>query len=123
MNILIQNATIVNEGVSFCGNVLIGKGKIEGVYQNFCAIPAEKMRGASVVNATGHLLLPGVIDTHVHFREPGLTHKATWGSESRAAAAGGVTFVADMPNTIPQTTSVELVREKCAIAAQNSLVS
>ncbi len=123
MNFLIQNATIVNEGISFCGSMLISEGKVEKIFSSQHTIPQEKTEGAKVLDATGCLLLPGIIDTHVHFREPGLTHKATWHSESRAAVAGGVTSVADMPNTIPQTTSVELVREKCAIATKNSVVN
>ncbi|MDR2938166.1 MAG: dihydroorotase [Prevotellaceae bacterium] len=120
MNFLIQNATIVNEGTSFCGSVLVGEGKIEEIFPASQIILKNIAEGAQTIDATGLLLLPGVIDTHVHFREPGLTHKATWSSESRAAVAGGVTSVVDMPNTIPQTTSVELVREKLAIAARNS---
>jgi dihydroorotase len=123
MSFLIQNATIVNEGLSFRGSVLVCGGRIEEIFSDQQTIPKSKAEAAKVINAAGLLLLPGVIDTHVHFREPGLTHKATWSSESRAAAAGGVTLAADMPNTIPQATSVELVREKCAIAAQSSLVN
>jgi dihydroorotase len=123
MNFLIKNATIVNEGISFRGSVLTGGGKIEKIFSEQQAVPREQAAGAKVVDATGCLLLPGIIDTHVHFREPGLTHKATWRSESRAAAAGGVTSVADMPNTIPPTTSPALVREKCAVAAENSVVN
>jgi len=123
MNFLIKNATIVNEGISFRGSVLIGEEKIEEIFSDQQAIPKSKAESATAIDATGMLLLPGVIDTHVHFREPGLMHKATWRSESHAAVAGGVTFVADMPNTIPPTTTVELVHEKLAIAAKNSLVN
>ncbi len=123
MKYLISNATIINEGTSFKGSVLINDGNIEGVYSDMRVTPQDKVRGAEVVDATGKMLLPGIIDTHVHFRDPGLTHKATWHSESHAAVAGGVTSVADMPNTIPQTIGVELVHEKCTIAAQNSVVN
>jgi dihydroorotase len=81
------------------------------------------MEGADVIDGSGLLLLPGVIDTHVHFREPGLTHKGTWHSESCAAVAGGTTSVADMPNTLPQTTTLSALREKYDTAAQTSVAN
>ena len=96
MNYLIHNATIVNEGVIRKGDVCIIDGQI--------VIPdstSMQCSDAVVIDATDMLLLPGVIDTHVHFREPGLTEKADIKTESRAAVAGGVTSFVDMPNTKP----------------------
>lgn len=117
---LIKNATIVNEGRSLRGSVVIGSdGNIE-------SLPAEGEAPATpcpqTIDATGCYLLPGVIDEHVHFREPGLTQKADILCESRAAAAGGVTSIMDMPNTNPQTTTLdalaakqELLNERCIV--------
>ncbi|MDO4755517.1 MAG: amidohydrolase family protein, partial [Parabacteroides sp.] len=99
--ILIQNATIVNEGRTFVGSVLIENDFIAAVYEG----SSEPIEGAQVIDATGKLLIPGIIDDQVHFREPGLTHKGDIASESRAAVAGGVTTFMDMPNTKPQTTT------------------
>ncbi|MBR1518191.1 MAG: dihydroorotase [Prevotella sp.] len=109
MNILISGGTIVNEGKTFQGSVLIA----DGIISDICEYPSTP-RGTfdTTVDATGCFVLPGVIDTHVHFREPGLTHKADIESESRAAAAGGVTTVIDMPNTLPQTTTPEDLENK-----------
>lgn len=101
---LIQNATIVNEGRSVRGSVVIEGEKIAEVLEKGQkpAIPCEE-----TINANGCYLIPGVIDDHVHFRDPGLTHKADISTESRAAAAGGVTSIMDMPNTNPQTTTLD----------------
>jgi len=112
MKIIISGGTIVNEGKTFQGSVAIADGIISEVLES-----TDTPRGIydTVVDATGCLVLPGVIDTHVHFREPGLTHKADIESESRAAAAGGVTTVFDMPNTIPQTTTIEELNNKFAL--------
>lgn len=120
MQTLIQNATIVNEGQSFVGSVLITDDLISEIYKG-----TETPQGQfdSVVNASGCFLFPGVIDDHVHFREPGLTHKADIESESRAAAFGGVTSYFDMPNTVPQTTTIEALNAKFASAARNSHVN
>ncbi len=117
---LIQNAFIVNEGKTIKGSVVID-GEIiaeilEGTVQP--AVPCD-----TVVQAEGLYLLPGVIDDHVHFRDPGLTHKADMESESRAAAAGGVTSYMEMPNTVPQTTTLEALEAKWAEAAQKSRVN
>lgn len=109
----IVNATIVNNGESHCGSLLIGGDRIETVIYG-AEPPATD--GCMVVDAGGAYLLPGVIDDHVHFREPGMTTKADMCTESRAAAAGGVTSVLDMPNVVPQTTTVERWRERMHLA-------
>ena len=117
---LIKNATIINEGRTFTGSVLIEDDKIAAVYEG--TIPAES-GDATVIDATGKYLLPGAIDDQVHFREPGLTHKGDIASESRAAVAGGVTTFMDMPNTNPQTTTLEALDEKLALLAGKSAVN
>lgn len=106
---LIHNATIVNEGASVQGSVVIEGGCIAEVLTHGkpLAAPCDE-----TIDATGCLLLPGVIDDHVHFRDPGLTHKADIGSESRAAATGGVTSIMDMPNTNPLTTTLDALEAK-----------
>ncbi|MDR0565954.1 MAG: dihydroorotase [Prevotellaceae bacterium] len=123
MKLLICSARIVNEGASFEGSVLVDGETIQGVYAGLPPPVSEIGGEVETLNAAGLLLLPGVIDVHVHFRDPGFPHKGTWGSESRAAVAGGVTFVADMPNTLPPTTSLAALQEKNAIAAQHSLAN
>jgi len=118
---LITNAVIVNEGQKKKGNILIREGRIAGIYAK--EIPAFAFDGCEVIDADGKYLLPGVIDDHVHFREPGLTHKGDMYSESRAAVAGGITSYMEMPNTIPQTTTQEHLAEKFALAEQKSLAN
>lgn len=100
---IINNATIVNNGESHVGSLLVSEGRIERIV---IGGEIEPQDGCQVVDATGMYLLPGVIDDHVHFREPGMTAKADMHTESMAAAAGGVTSVLDMPNVVPQTTTV-----------------
>ncbi len=102
---LIKNAIIVNEGREFVGSILIDGERIEKIYEG--EFPEELNDECDCINATGLWLFPGVIDDQVHFRDPGLTHKGDLFSETRAAAAGGVTTFMDMPNTIPQTTTIE----------------
>ena len=104
MRTLLHNATIVNEGRTVQGSLVIEEGRIAEVLTDGkpLSAPCEE-----TIDATGCYLLPGMIDEHVHFRDPGLTHKADILSESRAAAAGGVTSIMDMPNTLPQTTTLE----------------
>ena len=121
MNHLIHNATIVNEGTIREGDVYIVDGRI--VLPDRKALQNSKFEIQNTIEATGLLLLPGIIDTHVHFREPGLTEKADIESESRAAVAGGVTSFIDMPNTKPQTTTMELLEEKVALAAEKSVAN
>jgi dihydroorotase len=115
---LIKNATVVNEGVSKVQDVLIRKGFIERIDTDI-----EPTGNCTVINATGMHLLPGVIDDQVHFREPGLTQKATIGSEARAAVAGGVTSFMEMPNTNPAALTQELLEDKYKIAAATSVAN
>ena len=118
---LIYNVTMVNEGRRFKGGLLIEDDRIERIFDDeslFSSMPA-----GTGINAEGCYLLPGVIDDHVHFREPGLTAKADIESESRPAAAGGVTTYIDMPNTLPQTTTVEALKQKRVLAAHKSHVN
>lgn len=116
---LIQNATIINEGKSVKGSVLIEGEIIKAIYENHL-IPAEILSRATVINAEGLWLVPGVIDDQVHFRDPGLTHKGDIATESKAAIAGGVTSYMEMPNTKPQTTSIEALDAKFEAASQKS---
>lgn len=115
---VLDNALIVNDGRRFCGHVVID-GPI------IAAVNEGRYEGdiADVRDMNGNLLIPGVIDTHVHFREPGLTHKADIYTESRAAAAGGVTSYFDMPNCKPMTVTAEALEEKNRIADKNSAVN
>jgi dihydroorotase len=119
-SIYIKNATIVNEGIVLKGDLLIEDELISEIG----IIDPERIPvGAKIIDARGLFLLPGIIDDQVHFREPGLTQKGDILSESRAAAAGGVTSFMDMPNTIPQTISTEILDEKYKTGADNSLVN
>lgn len=113
MKTLIQGATLVNEGCSYKGSLLIQDGYIAEVKRG----DIVDTKVDEVVDAEGCYLLPGVIDDHVHMREPGMTHKANMQSETRAAVAGGVTSVMDMPNVVPQTTSLQLLDERYRMAA------
>ena len=118
--ILIKNATIVNEGRSFRGDLLIKDELISAIGS---ADQINVPDGTKTIDATGLLLIPGVIDDQVHFREPGLTHKGDIFSESRAAVAGGVTSFMDMPNTNPQTVTIDILNEKYSIGSENSLTN
>ena len=117
-SILIVNANIVNEGKVFQGDVFIKDQFIEKIGKDL-----QGTQATTVLDAKGNHLFPGAIDDQVHFREPGLTHKATIYTESRAAVAGGVTSYMEMPNTIPPTFTNKLLEEKYQIAAQNSLAN
>lgn len=119
MRTLIKNGTIVNEGRSFLGDLVVNGEQIEEIYEG------KAPRGIydQVIDASGCFVLPGVIDDHVHFREPGLTRKADIESESRAAAFGGVTSYFEMPNTNPQTMTLEALEGKFALGAQKSHVN
>ena len=114
--VLIKDVQIVNEGTILSGDVFICDGVITEIGESISA----KSPDVNVFYAEGRYLLPGVIDDQVHFREPGLTHKATIATESRAAVAGGITSFIEMPNTNPQTTSIEALEDKFAIAAESS---
>ena len=118
----IKDALIINEGRRFQGSVLIAGDTIEAVYEG--PVPPEvDTTPYEQIDAQGKWLLPGCIDDQVHFREPGLTHKADIESESRAAVAGGVTSFMDMPNTKPQTTTLEALEWKFERAAQTSVAN
>ena len=122
MSILIKGGKIVNEGKTFEGNIVIEGEEIKSIV----AGPAQTTSGGGddvVIDATGCFVLPGVIDSHVHFREPGLTEKACIETESRAAAAGGVTTYFDMPNTVPQTVTIEALEDKFSRAEKSSHVN
>lgn len=112
MKTLILDATIVNEGERFVGSVLVEDGFIAEVSRG--SVPDTQVD--RVVDAYGAYLLPGVIDDHVHMREPGMTHKANMQTETAAAVAGGVTSVLDMPNVVPQTTTNALLEERYGMA-------
>ncbi len=118
-NTLIKQATLINEGQQYTADVWIQDERIHKI------APFINIEGASYqeINAEGQWLLPGVIDDQVHFREPGLTHKANIYTESRAAVAGGTTSFMEMPNTNPTTTTQARLEEKFQIAAQNSLAN
>ena len=117
---IIHGGTIVNEGRSFLGDIVVEGDRIVDIVPQPSTLHPHP---SPAIDATGCYVLPGVIDSHVHFREPGLTEKADMESESRAAAAGGVTSFFDMPNTVPQTTTLEALEEKFRIAAQKSHVN
>jgi dihydroorotase len=115
---LIKNATIINENSKFVSDLLIKEGKIEKIDRNIAVEFNHE-----VVNAEGLLLIPGCIDDQVHFREPGLTHKATIFTESRAAVAGGITTFMEMPNTVPSAVTIEKLEEKYEVAKKTSLAN
>ncbi len=117
MKTLIKNATLINEGRKIISDVLIKNQRIEKIAKSI------DPKNATIIDATGLYLMPGVIDDQVHFRDPGLTQKGTIYSESKAAIAGGITSFMDMPNTIPNTLTLKLLEEKYAIAANQSLAN
>ncbi len=116
-SILIKSATVVNEARQFVADVLIKDGFIERIDRQI------DTQAGKEINAEGLYLFPGCIDDQVHFREPGLTHKATIYTESRAAVAGGITSFMEMPNTVPNTLTQELLEDKYRIASQHSLAN
>jgi dihydroorotase len=118
--ILIKNALVINEGKRWKADVLIDAERIKLIKQKIEKIPNQIY---DTIDAEGLLLFPGLIDDQVHFREPGLTHKADLYSESRAALAGGITSFMDMPNTIPQTITVDALNEKFEIASRRSMAN
>ena len=114
---LIKNATIINEGEQFVTDVYIKNKRIEKIGTNL------QIPNAIEINAEGKYLLPGFIDDQVHFREPGLTHKAEIYTEAKAAVVGGITSFMEMPNTVPNTLSQKLLADKYAIGAKKSLAN
>lgn len=120
MTTLIHRATIVNEGEQYVGSVLIENNRIAAIIRG---TDTTGITADSIIDAQGQYLIPGCIDDHVHFRDPGLTHKADMYTESRAAARGGVTSVMDMPNCNPQTTTIETLEAKFADAQTKCLVN
>ena len=117
-SILILNAKIVNEGEIFDADILVKSERIAKIGGDLRNNVADK-----IIDASGSYILPGVIDDQVHFREPGLTHKADIYTESKAAVAGGITSFMEMPNTVPNTVTQELLKEKYEIGRQNSLAN
>lgn len=115
---ILRSATIINEGKRFEADVLIQNGRIEQIGGVISASP-----GSTEIDLAGKWLLPGCIDDQVHFREPGLTHKATIASEARAAVAGGITSFMEMPNTVPNALTQDLLADKYAIAARTSIAN
>ncbi len=116
--LLIKNATLVNEDNIFSSDLLIEDDRIAKIAPSIIADGATQ-----VLDAEGRYLIPGMIDDQVHFREPGLTHKGTIASETRAAVAGGTTTVMEMPNTTPQTTNLQALEDKFTLAAQHALTN
>ena len=114
MKYLIKDASVVNEGKVQQLDVLIDNGRIEKI------ATAIEDSNAEITDASGMYLMPGMIDDQVHFREPGLTHKANIATESAAAAAGGITSFMEMPNTVPNTLTQELLQDKYDIAAKDA---
>ena len=121
MKTLIRKGTLVNEGHVVKADVLIVDDRIEDIIQGGIGTQCANSFDV-IIDAEDAYVLPGVIDSHVHFREPGLTHKADMETESRAAAYGGVTTVFDMPNTKPQTTTLAALAEKKAVAREKKHV-
>lgn len=116
---LIKEITIINEGKSFIGSLFIEEDKISKIFKLEDVLPKADV----VIEGKGKLLFPGAIDDQVHFREPGLTHKADIYSESRAAVAGGITSFMEMPNTIPQATTQSILEDKYNIASKKSIAN
>jgi dihydroorotase len=120
-DLLIKSASIVNENEIFPGSVVIRNGKIQRIIRG--NDPSLHLTDLEIIDANGKFLLPGIIDEHVHFREPGLTHKGDISSESAAAVAGGITSFMEMPNTMPQTTTLILLEQKHELASGKSLAN
>ena len=121
MHTVITGASVINEADRFVGGVWIENRRIKRIFRGNeipCDVPSD-----NVIDAQGKILMPGIIDDHVHFREPGLVEKGDIYTESRAAAAGGVTSFMDMPNTLPATVSVELSEQKYESASRKSLIN
>ncbi len=120
MKKILKNGLIVNEGRKFKGTIIIEGDRIAGVYEG---TDGYEDKNAEVINLEGKIVFPGIIDTHVHFREPGLEWKADFASESKAAIAGGITTVFDMPNVKPPTVNMSLIEQKIKLAEKKSAVN
>ena len=120
---LIKGGTVVNEGKKLKADIIVEDCRIKEILTEGIDEKYSVGSFSNVINAEGAYVLPGIIDSHVHFREPGLTHKADMESESRAAVYGGVTSVFDMPNTKPQTTTINALHEKQALAKEKMHVN
>lgn len=120
---LIEGATIINEGHSYLGNVLIENGIISKIVEGELPFDLSNEIDAVRIDGYGKWLIPGVIDDQVHFRDPGLTHKGDLYTESRAAVAGGVTSFMEMPNTVPNALTQQLLEEKYELASKKSLAN
>ena len=118
---LIKDAIIVNEDIAIEGSVLIEGSRIANIFLS--GIPEDVLKTSHIIDAKGKYLIPGIIDDQVHFREPGLTHKADIYTEAKAAIAGGITSFMEMPNTSPQTTTQKLLEEKYVLGSQKSLAN
>jgi dihydroorotase len=117
MDYILKNGVVVNEGLKQHVDILIQNGKIQKIGKGLSSEHAE------VIDVNGSYILPGCIDDQVHFREPGLTHKASIYTESRAAVAGGITSYMEMPNTVPNATTQKLLEDKYVIASKNSIAN
>lgn len=120
---LIHGAEIVNEGKRFVADIAVSDGKIERILSPDDVESSAKYQSYEKINASGKIIIPGVIDDQVHFREPGFTHKGEIYTESRAGVAGGITTFMEMPNTSPNTLTQLLLEEKYALAAEKSLAN
>ena len=115
---ILRSGTIINEGKQFVADILIKDGKIEKIDSSI-----SNQGKVTEIDLKGKYVLPGCIDDQVHFREPGLTHKGNIGTESRAAVAGGITSFMEMPNTVPNALTQELLEDKYQIASQTSIAN
>ncbi|HVA98554.1 MAG TPA: dihydroorotase, partial [Bacteroidia bacterium] len=122
---IINNATLVNENKQEIADVLISEGKIKSIFRKESIEQKNNFSTANIqiIDAEGKFLFPGVIDDQVHFREPGLTHKAEIYTEAKSAVAGGITSFMEMPNTIPNALTQELLADKYKIAAEKSIAN
>ncbi|MDA3944329.1 MAG: dihydroorotase [Bacteroidetes bacterium] len=120
---LIENATVINEGQRFAADLLVDQGFIKTIFAAGQGKQLSEIKDYKLIDAKGKLLIPGVIDDQVHFREPGLTYKADLKTESRAAVAGGITSFMEMPNTIPNTLTQSLLQDKYELAAGQSMAN
>ena len=118
-SILIKNGRIINEGKIYQSDIYIEDEIIKEISPSI----SPKLSDTTTIDAEGNYVIPGLIDDQVHFREPGLTHKGDIYTESRAAVAGGVTSFLEMPNTIPQTTTIDKLKEKFTIASKKSIAN